>query len=401
LGISSISRHLREVEGKAIASIWRHPKSPFFTACWRDADGKQRRISTKTSDKKLAKRIAHEFEAATRKKRTLAQLEKVLRSFHEELNGETSQARSLRSFCEEWLAEKHTCIAPATFKFYSTSINKLYTYFGERADQPISAVTRGDLVKFRNQIAADLSAGTVNHDLTVTRMVFADARRRGALTEDPAEGIKPVRERDQAAAGPPRRAFTIPELQAIIGIADAEWQSMIRIGLYSGGRLGDVALLRWSNVDLSRGELRFVARKTGKAVCVPIGAPLREVLLSLPTHGDVSAYLHPGAAVKVNRKGSSASLSQEFGELLERAGLRPAYQRPNGNETGPRSQRHRMNALSYHSLRHTAVSLLKDAGIAQATVQELVGHSSEQMSARYTHVGSESMQRAAAAFPII
>jgi integrase len=53
------------------------------------------------------------------------------------------------------------------------------------------------------------------------------------------------------------------------------------------------------------------------------------------------------------------------------------------------------------SLRHTAVSLLKDAGVPQAVVEELVGHDSEQMSAHYTHVGQAALQKAAAAFPTI
>jgi integrase len=57
--------------------------------------------------------------------------------------------------------------------------------------------------------------------------------------------------------------------------------------------------------------------------------------------------------------------------------------------------------LSFHSLRHTAVSLLKDAGIPQAVVQEFIGHDSEQMSALYTHVGREALERAAAALPEI
>ena len=48
-----------------------------------------------------------------------------------------------------------------------------------------------------------------------------------------------------------------------------------------------------------------------------------------------------------------------------------------------------------------AVSLLKDAGIPQAAVQELIGHDSEQMSALYTHVGREALEKAAAALPEI
>jgi len=55
--------------------------------------------------------------------------------------------------------------------------------------------------------------------------------------------------------------------------------------------------------------------------------------------------------------------------------------------------------LIFHSLRHTAVSLLKDAGIPDAVVMAIVGHSSAAMSHRYTHVGKESLAKAAASLP--
>jgi site-specific recombinase XerD len=45
------------------------------------------------------------------------------------------------------------------------------------------------------------------------------------------------------------------------------------------------------------------------------------------------------------------------------------------------------------------VSLLKDAGVPQAVVQELIGHDSKAMSALYTHVGREALEKAAAALP--
>ena len=66
-----------------------------------------------------------------------------------------------------------------------------------------------------------------------------------------------------------------------------------------------------------------------------------------------------------------------------------------------RGARRTSYGLSFHSLRHTAVSLLKDAGIPEAAVMELVGHDSKRMSAHYTHVGREALEKAAAAFPEI
>jgi hypothetical protein len=56
-----------------MASVWRHPLSKYWTACFRDLAGKQRRITTKETDRKRAQRLAEEYEAAVRTKRTLRQ----------------------------------------------------------------------------------------------------------------------------------------------------------------------------------------------------------------------------------------------------------------------------------------------------------------------------------------
>jgi integrase len=377
-----------------MASLWKQSRSPYWTACWRDADGRQRRRSTKTTDRRLAQRIAQEFESATRKKRTLHQLEKVLRAFHEELCNESSQARSLRAFCTEWLAEKEPSVSASTFNFYRAVTGKLFAFFGERIDRSITEITRGELVEFRNRIATSVSASTVNHDLVGVQMIFGDARRRGILGENPAEGIKPVREfADQAETS--RRAFTIAELRALLAVANEEWDSMIRLGFLTGARLIDIALLRWGNVDLTREELRYTAKKTGKATLIPITGALRAHLLSLPSVADLRAPLHPRALANVERRGSSASLSAQFAELLEASGLRQVQPR----EETKGAKRHRRNALTYHSLRHSFISFLKDAGAAQSVAMELAGHSSAEMSQLYTHADREAMTRAMASLP--
>ena len=57
--------------------------------------------------------------------------------------------------------------------------------------------------------------------------------------------------------------------------------------------------------------------------------------------------------------------------------------------------------ISFHSLRHSAVSLLKDAGIPDAVIMELVGHDSAAMSARFTSIGKESLAKAQEAMPAL
>jgi integrase len=376
-----------------MASIWKHFRSPYWTACWRDATGKQCRASTKTTDKRLARRMADEFERASRNKRTLAQLEKILRGYHEELGGEGSQKYSLQTFCSEWLAEKEPSVSTATKKFYRTTLGKLSTYFGERALAPIAEITYSDLVGFRNELASQLSATSTNHALTCIKGLFKSARRLGRIAEDPSEFLSPVRELTKSSEDEKRRSFSLGELQILLAAADPEWGSMIKVGLYTGARLADVATLRWSQVDLERGEIAFTPRKTDKRIILPVVGPLLEHIGSLTASDDPNGFLHPRAAEIFNRSNTSATLSHHFADLLSRAGLRsPASTKPVGS-------RHRSNALSFHSLRHTMVSLLKDRGVAQAVVQELAGHASVAISARYTHVGKEALERAVASLP--
>jgi hypothetical protein len=74
-----------------MASIWKQSGSRYWTACFRDQFGRQRRVSTKETDRKKAKRIADEFEKAVRTRRTLRQTQTVLARLHEEIAGEPGQ----------------------------------------------------------------------------------------------------------------------------------------------------------------------------------------------------------------------------------------------------------------------------------------------------------------------
>jgi hypothetical protein len=56
-----------------VASVWKHPESQYWTACFRDQNGRQRRISTKETNENKALKIAEEFKRAARTKRTLKQ----------------------------------------------------------------------------------------------------------------------------------------------------------------------------------------------------------------------------------------------------------------------------------------------------------------------------------------
>jgi integrase len=377
-----------------VASIWKHPKSQYWTACFRDGSGRQRRASTKETNRKRAQCIAEEYEKACRKKRTLKQVQAVLDRLHEELSGEHIVRATVRSRVTSWLETKKPEIAPTTLYFYQNSLGKFLDFLGPRADQPMTEVAKNDIVTFRNSLTGNVSAKTANHDLKAVKSFFKCAQADDVIPEDPAVSVKGMQQQDASAK---KRAFTLDELRIVLNVADPEWKSMILFGLYIGQRLADVATLRWNNVHLAKGEIRFTTRKTGKPMILPIAKPLREYLATLPPPLDLDTALHPRASAVVQRQGKSGGLSRRFIELLARAGLREK-QSHRSRDIG-RSSRRGAGVLSFHSLRRTATTLLHEAGVPAAVVQSMIGHDSEEIHQLYIAVGKDALATAAATLP--
>jgi integrase len=237
-------------------------------------------------------------------------------------------------------------------------------------------------------------------------MPFRAARLQGLILHDPAEAVsvlKPTAVRDKTtnvSTEAKRRPFTVNELRRILAVADDEWRSLIKFGLYTGQRLADVATLNWAQLDLAQARMHLTTRKTGKTLVVPLAAPLQDLLEQMPSPQSPIAPVHPRAFEIVNaQNGRVGTLSNQFAELLVAAGLRPARTHQ-GTGKGRSAKRQGMD-VSFHSLRHTAVSLMKNAGIPDAVVQELVGHESSAMSRHYTHVGIEALNQAAGSLPVL
>jgi hypothetical protein len=111
-----------------VASVWRHPESQYWTACFRDENGRQRRISTKETDRKKAQRLADEYEKASRTKRSLRQAQAVLDRLDEEPSGERVVRTSLRQYLNDWFDANKAETAPSTMTFYRTSLAKFLQF---------------------------------------------------------------------------------------------------------------------------------------------------------------------------------------------------------------------------------------------------------------------------------
>jgi integrase len=379
-----------------VASIAKSPKSRYWIAAFRDASGKQIRRSTRETDRKRALAVALAFERAAKSKGSPQRVRQVLSEFlRDHFSGDQALPQAtLAACCQQWLAARKAETSPGTHRHYEVAVKKFLGFLGPHADRSIEEVTRTQISAFRDAELIRTAVATANTNLKIIRRIFRSARMDGLLFQDPTEGVKTIKNR----ASLKRRPFTITELRAVLDVAGPEWQSLIKFGLYTGQRLGDLAALTWTQIDLQREELRIVARKTGKSLLIPIATPLHQHILSLPAADNPRSPVHPKAFETVHaQNGRVGTLSNHFAELLANAGLREPQ--PHHSKGIGRSAKRSGSELSFHSLRHTAVSLLKDAGIPDAVVMALVGHQSAAISHRYTHVGIDALQKAADSLP--
>jgi integrase len=300
-------------------------------------------------------------------------------------SGEGPAITTVRGHIDGWLGSKAVETSKGTMMFYRGSAGKFLQFLGTRADQSLLEISKSDLVRYRDTLAESVSAVTTEHHMAVVKMVFRSAAQDDLIGDDPSEFLKSVKKEKTRA----KRTFTRAEVQAVLSVADAEWRSVFQ-KLHRS--LKDLAQLTWNNVDLERSEIRFETAKTGRTMIIPMAPSLRRHIESLPSSDDPRAFIHERIAKRLG-----CTLSSQFAELLVQAGLRS----PKSAQERTTSRRRNPNELSFHSLRHTAVSLLHDAGIPQATVLEYIGHTSNAMSKKYTHTGIESLRKAADALPEI
>ena len=379
-----------------MATVIKYPSSKYWIAAFRDASGRQHRRSTRETNRKRALAVAGHYERAAQAKGHPQRVRMVLSEFLRDHFGEELPFSSVRDFCGQWLSARQAETSLATLRRYQDGVRKFLDFLGSQAERSLEEVTRTQISGFRDAQLARSASATANTDLKIVRRIFRSARLDGYTLQDPAEGVKTVRNR----AASERRPFSLDELRSVLAVAGDEWRSLIRFGLYTGQRLGDLAALRWPQIDLERDEIRLTTRKTDKSLIIPLAAPLREHILSLPAADNPKAPVHPRAfEIVASQRGRVGTLSNQFSGLLVDAGLRePRDHRSRGIGRG--GKRTGLE-LSFHSLRHTAVSLLKDAGVPDAVVMALVGHESAAMSARYTHVGKEALAKAAQTLPEI
>ena len=373
------------------------PKSPFWIACFTGADGRRLKKSTKTTDPKLARKLADEWEQLAKAGRagrlTEAHCRKVIGEMYERTVGQPLHFHTARAYLLEWLEGTKDTIATRSYFRYHQTIHEFLGHIGTKAEGLLSEITPIDVRSWRDALKRKgLSAPTVNGAIKVLRMPFKAAHDNGYIGINPCtkNSVRPLRDEARNVA---KDVFTPTQLAALINAAPSEdWKGAILCGYYTGLRLRDIADLQWSAINEQLHTITVTTRKTRKDVTVPIH-PQFALWLRKQTHGIGKAPVFP---TLVGKAGSGKSgLSMQFKRIMERAKIRGRLLR---EATGDgRSQ----SSLSFHSLRHSFNAALANAGVGVEMRQELTGHSSLEMNRLYTHPDIEVKRQAVALLPMI
>ena len=375
-----------------MSSLRKHPRSPFWHAVFTLGDGTRTNRSTGTSDKKKAQRIANEFEDAEREgaagRFTESRARKTIAEIYARNNESQLPISTIKAYCDSWLRRKELEANGRTHERYSTAIAHFLEYAGNLASRDIAHLTAKEVTGLRDHLAKSLSPNSANYTVKVLRAMLNQARRDGFVETNEASRITLI----QQVRAFERRPFTIAELKRLLEVADDEWRGMIICAIYTGLRLGDIATLSWANVNLQQQELNLATQKTGRRVVLPIAKPLLRYLESAPAGDNPTAPVFPKAYECKTRNPHGGPLSNQFYGILVAAGMaRPRTHKGDGKG---RDSKRQLNEISFHSLRHTATSLLKNAGVSDVVARDIIGHESAAVSQSYTHIEAHTKRAA-------
>lgn len=382
-----------------MASLRRFPRSPYWFACFTLPDGRRTQQSTKSTDRKEAQRIANKFEDAADEGRAGKLIEGQARKVIAEIfaigNKDQLPSSTTQDFCKSWLKRKELEAGEKTHIRYRVTIEQFLKFLGNKATFEITQITRREIMEFRDSMAVRVSANTVNVNLKIIRAAFNQAKRDGLVDSNAAEQVTLLKRKRSSS----RRPFTLEEMKTVLASADEEWRGMILVGIYTGLRLGDIAQLKWSNVELDTNEIRLVTGKTDRDMGIPMAKTLQSFFAEFRKNAEPDAPVFPRACRCYEESPNNGRLSKQFYQVLVDAGL---AKKRKFKETGEgHSVKHTQSELSFHSLRHTATSLLKNAGVSDAVARDIIGHESVAVSRNYTHIDTATKRKAVDKMPDI
>ncbi len=285
---------------------------------------------------------------------------------------------ALGAFAAEWLESKHN-LKPSTRARYRVVLD---TFIADHADVAVGDISRELVRGWVAELSSSHAPASVHKAVGVLRQVLAMAVADNRLVVNPVDGV------ELPAVGTVEQRFlTLDQLHALADAAGEHGPLVYVLGA-CGLRFGEVAELRWRDVDLERLAIRVARSVTLVDNRFVVGTPKggKGRTISLPAY--VADMLTPGATDALvfpdtaggHMRGTNVR-RRWWSQAVTAAGLFPRV------EEGPDGQPRTVYEFKIHELRHTAASLAIQAGANIKSLQNMLGHESAALTLdRYGHL---------------
>lgn len=222
-----------------------------------------------------------------------------------------------------------------------------------------------------------LSAASVVHVLQAIRGAFNFGIRNGLFVgTNPTKNIK-FPKVDNARVRFLSREESQVYLDAV-KLRSQTWHDMSLVSLYSGLRFGEIAVLRWKDIDIESGVIAVLDAKAGSRQAY-IHQKMREMFVERAKAAKVANpadLVFPGVDGKLISKPGN-SVRRTIIALGWNKGIEDSRQK-----------------VTFHTLRHTFASWLAMNGTPLLTIKELMGHRTITMTMRYAHLIPDQKRQA-------
>jgi integrase len=379
-----------------MASVHRDPRSPHGVWYCRLTLANGRRVwrSTRIRNKRQAQVLCDgwqqaELEAANgelTKDRAAEILNETLRR----IGSGTIERISTKVWLEDWIESKQNT-SPATRRAYKQAVSEFVAFLGpQRQHCSLEAITEADIRAFAAALRADgRSASTVNKLVRkYLSAAFEKARRQGKIKFNPVIATDP-----QQAQSAQRDTFTPEQVSRLVTASgNRDWSGAILLAYGCGGRLQDIANLKWNSLDLQYEILSFRDRKLNRPTIVALHPDFIDWIAKQSVPDDPEAYVFPTLANRAS--GGRDGLSLKFQRIMERAGIKSRLIR---ERTGGKSRS--LRGLSFHSFRHSAASAVFNQAALREITRRVTNHSAGGVVDRYIHQDLVALREATKLIP--
>jgi integrase len=207
-----------------------------------------------------------------------------------------------------------------------------------------------------------VSNATVNREVELLRRVMNKATKDWQCAIGTVDWQRHLLEESEGNT----RWLTIDQVERVLAASPKHLRPVIVAAICTGLRSQNVIQLDWREVDLKARRIltRIKSRKPGgKVLIVPIAQPLLVELANLGPREEGRVFLFRGRPIKTD-------VRRAFLTALKKAKVPGKF--------------------TWHDLRHTAASWMRQRKVPIETVKEILGHSDIKLTMRYAHIGEES-----------